>query len=197
MSNKRKVRQTPTHAALPGESVWPKRVAQILGVGLVVSLVAIVMFSQPEARGVPDGTQAVAIASADHVSGTIYANNEVPAGGAMDSIWQNCGFYDGQVRAENVVHSLEHGAVWVTYGAGVTSDDVVSLRRFVSRSEKVVVSAVPLQGAPIIVSAWGRQLEIDDPSDARLDQFVNEFTGASSAPERGGRCNGGVGQPQF
>ncbi|VAW05227.1 hypothetical protein MNBD_ACTINO01-358 [hydrothermal vent metagenome] len=197
MSNKRKVRQTPTHAALPGESVWPKRVVQILGVGLVVSLVAIVMFSQPEARGVPDGTQAVAIASADHVSGTVYANNEVPAGGAMDSIWQNCGFYDGQVRAENVVHSLEHGAVWVTYGAGLASDDVASLRRFVSRSEKVVVSAVPLQGAPIIVSAWGRQLQINDPSDARLDQFVNEFTGAPSAPERGGRCNGGVGQPQF
>ncbi len=197
MSNKRKVRQTPTQAALPGESAWPKRIVQALGVALVVGLVAIVALSQPEARGVPDGTQAVDITSADHVSGTVYAANDVPAGGAMDSIWQNCGFYDGQVRAENVVHSLEHGAVWVTYGAGLAVDDVASLRRFVSRSEKVVVSAVPLQGAPIIVSAWGRQLQINDPADARLEQFINEFTGGSNAPERGGRCSGGVGQPQF
>ncbi len=198
MSNKRKPRsRTTQHQSLPGESEWPKRIAQILGVGLVVGLVAIVAFSQPELRGVPDGTQAVAIASSEHVSGTVYGPNEVPAGGPMDSIWQNCGFYDGPVRTENVVHSLEHGAVWVTYGAGVPSEDVDALRRFVSRSEKVVVSAVPLQGAPIIASAWGRQIEIDDPSDTRLEQFVNEFTGADTAPERGGRCNGGVGQPQF
>jgi len=197
MSNKRKVRQTPVHKSMPGESEWPKRIAQIIGVVVVVGLVAVVMFSQPEKRGVPDGTQSVGVTSAEHVNGNVYAGSEVPAGGAMDSIWQNCGFYDGQIRAENAVHSMEHGAVWVAYDPDLADSDIASLRRVVNRAEKVLVSAVPGAGSPIIVSAWGRQLQIDDPSDSRLDQFVNEFTGGANAPERGGRCNGGVGQPQF
>jgi hypothetical protein len=197
MSNKRKVRQTPATKSMPGESEWPKRIAQITGVVVVLGLVAVVLFSQPEKRGVPDGTQSVGVTSSEHVNGNVYAANEVPAGGAMDSIWQNCGFYDGQVRAENVMHSMEHGAVWVAYDPNLAESDIASLRRVVSRAEKVLVSAVPGAGAPVIVSAWGRQLQVDDPSDDRIDQFVNEFTGGANAPERGGRCNGGVGQPQF
>jgi len=193
---------------LPGESPWPKRLGWIAGVGLVVLLVGIVLFDQPEIRGVPEGTQTILVTENQHVNGTIYAANEVPAGGNMDAAWQNCGFYPGQIRAENIMHSMEHGAVWVAFDPELSDDDISSLRRFVSRSEKVlrrfvsrsekvVVSPVADIGAPVIVSAWGFQLDIDDLEDSRLDQFVNEFSGASSAPEPGGRCSGGIGQAQF
>ncbi len=87
--------------------------------------------------------------------------------------------------------------MWIAYDTDLSGDDVQSLRRFVRRNEKVLVSPVAGQGAAIIVTAWGTQLELDDPSDSRLGQFVNEFSGASSAPEPGGRCNGGVGHPEF
>ncbi|MCL1592770.1 MAG: DUF3105 domain-containing protein [Actinomycetia bacterium] len=197
MSNKRKIHKTSVASGLPGESEWPKRMAKIAGVVLVLGLVAVVLVSQPEIRGVPDGTQQVAVASAEHVNGTIYAANEVPAGGAMDAIWQNCGFYDTQLRAENAVHSMEHGAVWVAYDPNLGDGEISTLRRLVSRQEKVLVSPVAGQSSSVTVSAWGRQLQIDDLADTRLDQFVNEFSGASSAPESGGRCNGGVGSPSF
>ncbi len=194
--NKSKNKQ-PKSQSLPGESAWPKRLAWAGGIALVVGLVAIVALSQPELRGVPDGTSNEAVGDPVHVEGEVYAAGEVPAGGQHSPIWQNCGFYGGEVATENVLHSLEHGAVWISYGENVADDDVQSLRRFVSRNEKVVVSMVPGQDSPIIATAWARQLDLDDAADSRLEQFVNEFTGASSAPEPGGRCSGGVGQPQF
>jgi hypothetical protein len=30
-------------------------------------------------------------------------------------MWQNCGFHSDPVRNETAVHSMEHGAVWVSY----------------------------------------------------------------------------------
>jgi len=199
MSNKKKAKTSavPTAPNMPGESPWPKRAAQIVGVLVVLGLIGIVLFTKPELRGVPDGTDTVAITTSEHVSGNVYGLTDVPAGGAMDEIWQNCGFYDTQVRAENVVHSMEHGAVWVAYDPNLAPDEISRLRGFANPIEKVLVSPIAGQDASIIVSAWGRQLELNDTLDERLAQFVNEFTGASSAPEPGGRCNGGVGQPQF
>ena len=198
MSNKPKSKsKQPKTQSLPGESEWPKRFAWAGGIILVVGLVAIVALSQPELRGVPDGTSSEAVGDPVHVEGEIYADGEVPAGGQHSPIWQNCGFYGSEVATENVLHSLEHGAVWISYGESVPDDEVQSLLRFVSRNEKVVVSKVAGQGSPIIATAWARQLDLDDAADSRLEQFVNEFTGASSAPEPGGRCSGGVGQPQF
>jgi hypothetical protein len=38
-----------------------------------------------------------------------------PVGGPHNPIWQNCGFYSKPVRDEYAVHSMEHGAVWITY----------------------------------------------------------------------------------
>ena len=197
MSNKKKVRTTPVKQAETPQSPWPKRLGWIAGAVVVGGLVAVVLLSQPELRGVPDGTETVAVGERAHVAGEIHDDGEVPAGGAHNEIWQNCGFYDQEIDSENAVHSLEHGAVWISYDPSLSGADVGALRAFVSPNEKVLVSPVPGQDSLIIVTAWANQLELDDPDDARLGQFVNEFSGASSAPEPGARCSGGVGHPQF
>lgn len=197
MSNKAKSPKTSSRQAPAVESPWPKRLSWIAGIVVVGGLSAIVLFSQPELRGVPDGTETVAVDAAAHVEGDLHDDGEVPAGGAHDAVWQNCGFYGEEIRSENAVHSLEHGAVWIAYDPNLASDDIQALRGFVSRTEKVLVSPVAGQSAPIIATAWATQLELHDPTDSRLEQFVNEFSGASSAPEPGGRCNGGIGDPEF
>lgn len=176
-------------------SPWPKRLAIAAGIGIVLALVAAVVFSSTPLRGVPEGTETVAVGAPLHVEGDIHEEGEVPAGGSHDPIWQNCGFYDTPIRSENAVHSLEHAAVWITYDPDLSPDDIDRLRGFSRQLDKVLISPVPGQKAPIIVTAWGSQLSLDDASDTRLEQFVNEFEGSPEAPEPGARCSGGVGEP--
>ncbi len=194
-TNTRSSKKPPAHTG--GSSPWPKRLVWIGGTALVIGLVAVVFLNNPAIRGVPDGTEQVAVAAPEHVDGDLHDDGEVPAGGPHDEIWQNCGFYDVEVRSENAVHSLEHGAVWITYEPGIAEDQLRQLRGFTGRLEKVLVSPVAGQASPIIVTAWANQLELTDAGDARLAQFVNEFEGSFDAPEPGGRCNGGVGSPTF
>jgi len=192
-TNKHHSKKPPAQART--DSPWPKRLIWISGAVLVVGLVAVVFLSNPTIRGIPEGTEQLAVAAPEHVDGDLHDDGEVPAGGPHDEIWQNCGFYGTEVRSENAVHSLEHGAVWITYEPGIAEDQMQVLRGFTGGFDKVLVSLVTAQGSPIIVTAWANQLELTDAGDARLAQFVNEFEGSFDAPEPGGRCNGGIGTP--
>ena len=179
-------------------SLWLRRLlwigAGVVGLGLIVWMAASIA-SENVLAGVPEGTEQVAIGPQEHVDADIYADDEIPAGGPHASIWQNCGFYDTPVYAEYAVHSLEHAAVWITYEPDLPEDQVQILRDFTGRADKVLVSPIANQGSPIIVTAWGNQLELQDAGDSRLEQFLNEFEGSFSAPEPGGACNRGVGAP--
>lgn len=168
----------------------------VIGFGLIV-LLAFSLVTEEVIAGVPDGTEQVVVDSREHVEGRIYADNEVPAGGPHAPIWQNCGFYDSPVLAENALHSLEHGAVWIAYSPDLGPDQIGILREYAGPNEKVLISPVADQGSPIILTAWGSQLKVQIATDSRVEQFVNEFTRSLSAPEPGGRCNGGVGNPSF
>jgi hypothetical protein len=177
------------------QSPWPRRFGIGAAAALVVFLVAIVAFNSPPVSGVPDGTETVAVGPAQHVEGDIHADGEVPAGGSHSEVWQNCGFYGDEIRSENAVHSLEHGAVWITYRPDLPNGGIDRLRGLIRSPDKVLISPIEGQGPAAIATAWANQLELDDTADSRLDQFVNEFEGSRSAPEPGGRCSGGVGTP--
>ncbi len=172
----------------PQPSPWPKRLLAAAGFGVVLILVAAVLFSPTPLRGVPDGTERIAVGQAQHVDGLLYGADEVPAGGAHSAVPGACEFYDAPIAAENAVHSLEHGAVWITYRTDIGGDQIGRLRRFTRGIDKVLVSPVPGQAAPIIATAWANQLELDDANDSRLEQFVNEFEGSPDSPEPGGAC---------
>jgi len=146
-----------------------------------------------EKLGVPDGVESVAVGEARHVEGEIDYDGH-PAGGEHSSVWLNCGAYPDPVPEENAVHSLEHGAVWITYEAGGENVDIDRLNGFAGRN-KVIVSPVLAQEPPVLVTAWARHMEAQAADDPRINQFIVEFAGAASAPEPGGLCTGGIGQP--
>ena len=50
-----------------------------------------------------------------------------PVGGPHAPVWLDCGVYDQPVRAENAVHDLEHGAVWISYDPDLDADDISAL----------------------------------------------------------------------
>ncbi|MEV5703854.1 DUF3105 domain-containing protein [Actinoallomurus sp. NPDC052274] len=118
-----------------------------------------------------------------------------PVGGPHAPLLLNCGVYLTPVRQENAVHSLEHGAVWVTYQPDLPADQVATLRALVRGRSHLLLSPFPDLPAPVVASAWGRQLRLDSAFDPRLKRFISVYREGPQTPERGAPCSGGVGHP--
>lgn len=133
--------------------------------------------------------------SFNHVEGRVTYAQVPPVGGEHNPVWLNCGIYDQPVRNENAVHSLEHGAVWITYDPSLPATEVETLRGLTRGSTHRLLS--PYVGLPsaIVISAWGYQLQVDSASDPRLPQFIAQFEQGPTTPEPGAPCSGGIGNP--
>jgi hypothetical protein len=140
--------------------------------------------------------------SRDHLDGDIAYDQDVPPGGPHNPTWLNCGIYDEPVRAENAVHSMEHGAVWLTYLPDLPAAQVDILRELVRneqsrlRERLIILSPRSNLDDPIVATAWQAQLRLNDASDERLIQFVRRFQKGPYTPEPGADCTfGGDGHP--
>ncbi len=149
-----------------------------------------------QARTPPKGVESFDITNRDHVGGSISYEQSPPVGGPHNPVWQNCGFYDSPVRNENAVHSMEHGAVWITYQPDLSADQVEVLRNLAHDNSYVLVSPYPDSPSPVVASAWGKQLRLDSANDPRLEQFVSTYREGPETPEPGAPCTGGTGEPQ-
>jgi hypothetical protein len=118
-----------------------------------------------------------------------------PVGGPHNPVWQNCGYYDQPVRDENAVHSLEHGAVWITYSPDLPQDQVEHLRDIAENETFVLVSPRDGLPSPVVASAWGKQLRLDNAEDPNLERFIGAYEQGPQTPEKGAVCTGGIGQP--
>ena len=133
-----------------------------------------------------DGRDHVVCAGYDHTP---------PASGAHFPAWQNCGIYNRPVQNQTAVHSLEHGAVWVAYRPDL---DPAALRTMADqlKSERfALVAPYPGLQNTIVLTAWSRQLAVDDWSDPAVDEFLDTYLGRYSpvAPEAGASCGQAVG----
>ncbi len=118
-----------------------------------------------------------------------------PAGGEHFNIWQNCGIYDEPVESGNVIHAMEHGALWITYQPNLPSEDVAVLQNLVRGQTFLIISPYPGQRSPVVLTAWGIQLEVDSVNDGRIEPFIERYRLGSQTPELGGACTQGVGTP--
>lgn len=126
----------------------------------------------------------------DHTTEAVEYAQDPPAGGPHDPSWQRCLVYDAPVRNENAVHSLEHGAVWITYQPDLPDADREVLERLGEGVPYLMVSPYPELDSPVVASAWGAQLRLDDVNDPRLPAFIERYAG--EGPEKGAPCDSGV-----
>lgn len=117
-----------------------------------------------------------------------------PVGGDHDQRWQNCGYYDAPLRNENAVHSLEHGAIWITYQQDLPAEQVSTLRDKANTSYILVSPFVGLP-TPVVASAWGVQIQLDSADDPALDAFIRTYRQGPQTPEPGAACTSGIGVP--
>lgn len=126
-----------------------------------------------------------------HVEGPVDYPQTPPVGGDHAGQPQQCGTYSAPVRTENAVHSLEHGAVWITYRPGLPSSGVQQLERLAAGIEPwALLSPLPEQADPVVITAWGVQLATSDPADPRLKTFAVRYANGPQAPEPDAPCTG-------
>jgi hypothetical protein len=128
-----------------------------------------------------------------HTGEPVAYTESPPVGGPHDDVWADCTgtVYDVAIRHENAVHSLEHGAVWVTYDPDrVDAAGVDTLAGLVEGRPGTMLSPYPGQERPVAVQSWGHQLFVDSPDDPRIWQFVDLMVvNPQYTPEPGAPCD--------
>jgi len=131
--------------------------------------------------------------TANHKQGSLTYQVNPPVGGDHNPAWQNCmgDIYKAPIANEHAVHSLEHGAVWITYDSKLASAQVDKLVTRVKGLEYTFMSPVDNLGSPISLQAWGYQLKVDNADDSRIDAFLRALR-KNASQEQGAACSGGV-----
>ncbi len=181
-------------------------IAAVVGV-VVLALVGVTLFVvidqnrrnaavEEATAGDIEGVETFEGLSANHVETDVeYAQNP-PVGGDHNAVWLNCGVYTEPVPEENAVHSIEHGAVWITYDPSLPADEVEVLQQHAASNNYVLVTPREDLPSPVVASAWGLQLQLEDPADQRLSTFVRKYVRGEQTPEPGAPCQGGTGTPE-
>ncbi|GGT45493.1 membrane protein [Streptomyces kurssanovii] len=130
----------------------------------------------------------------NHVETAVSYEMKPPVGGDHSQVWMNCNgdVYKEAIPEVNAVHSLEHGAVWVTYTDKAAKGDVDKLADKVKKTPYTLMSPYKDQQGPIMLSAWGKQLTVDSADDKRVSQFFTKYVQGPQTPEPGAACTGGL-----
>ncbi|GGZ97582.1 DUF3105 domain-containing protein [Streptomyces subrutilus] len=130
----------------------------------------------------------------NHVETPVKYEMTPPVGGDHSPRWMNCNgdVYKNPLPEVNAVHSLEHGAVWVTYGEKAAKGDVDKLAETVGKTPYTLMSPVKEQAGAIMLSAWGKQLTVEKADDPRVAQFFTKYVQGPQTPEPGAACTNGL-----
>lgn len=140
---------------------------------------------------VPEQTTAADL-SHEHRPGPLTYPTSPPLGGPHNASWLACAAYDSPVPQELAVHSIEHGAVWLTHRPDLPAAQVARLRAVREQDETtreyVLVSPYEDLRAPVVAVTWGASLDVQDVADPRLQQFVDGYAGGGQGGEPGATC---------
>ena len=178
--------------------------------GLIAAAVAVVVFAaavityavvqvnKSNADKVTSADQIADLQTFDYASGQSHVTTPVtytespPVGGPHDPEWADCTgtVYDVDIRHENAVHSMEHGATWITYDPDTISDgDLTTLKGLVDGRSGLLLSPYAGLGSTISLQSWNHQLAVDSAGDKRVKQFADFMTfNADFYPEVGASC---------
>jgi hypothetical protein len=161
---------------------------------VVIGFIALIIFRSNE--GEIEGVESFPSAIGNQHDSTLQIafGGLPPTGGPHNPTWQNCGIYLEPVQPQYAIHSMEHGAVWITYHPDLPADQIASLQDTVRGQSHIILSPYPDQEAQIVLTVWDRQLQVDSASDERIEAFISEYR-TRRGPEAGGTCSNGTGNP--
>jgi ribosomal protein L12E/L44/L45/RPP1/RPP2 len=162
--------------------------------GAIVAVMLAVFFlgsgvQEPTISGLK--TYSISDKERNHVTQTVAYKQTPAVGGNHHPTWANCEgrIYTSVLQTEKAVHSLEHGAVWVTYKPGTDKKLLDAFAKKVEKKPYIMMSPVAEQADNLMMSAWGNQLTVPSADDKRVDEFISKFAQSTSAPEPGAACS--------
>jgi Protein of unknown function (DUF3105) len=199
LSTQRSDRGAPRRAPrrLDRQRPWGLIAAVALVVAVLAAfVVALVLDLRSGGGGPPGEVEDVNVGQAgQHTEGVVDYPQSPPAGGEHNPVWQNEGFYEEPVRNETAVHTLEHGAVWITYQPDLPQEQQAAIRDLVEGQTCILASPYPGLDSPVVASAWGKQLRLEVAERPDLDSFVQTYLQGPQTPEPGAACTGGTADP--
>ncbi|MEM7334628.1 MAG: DUF3105 domain-containing protein [Chloroflexota bacterium] len=165
-----------------------------------IVVIGIIVFAVAQRTGLEEiegVTRSASAPSNQHDVQSSYAFEDFPLppmGGVHQPNWQNCGIYDSPVAPEFAIHSMEHGAVWITYNPELAGNEVSELEDVARGDNYLLLSPYPGQASPIVLTVWDRQLELTSATDEKIDDFIRAYR-RQRGPERTATCINGIGLP--
>lgn len=192
---RREAREQKVSELRQQERARERRSTTLLSAGLVIGVVlavggvwwAVEAGTEDPTPGALEDVAAYQYEPSKHTDQPVEYAESPPVGGEHHPFWLACDFYDEPVPDEKAVHSLEHGAVWVTYDPELPAADIETLKDRLDRNY-LLLSPYEGQQAPVVATAWNHQLALDGVDDPRLDDFVTEFRQGPQTPEPGASC---------
>lgn len=100
-------------------------------------------------------------------------NSNPPTSGPHYAQPEDWGVYQRELADENVVHSLEHGGIWISYRPDIDEETKKKLEAIGRRySGSVIVSPRSANDAPIALASWGRLDNLNSFDENRIVEFV-------------------------
>jgi hypothetical protein len=126
-------------------------VVALVAAALGVFAFVLVLDLRSGGGGAPGGVEDVDVGQAGrHTEGAVDYPQSPPAGGEHSPVWQNAGFYEEPVSNETAVHTLEHGAVWITYRPDLPREQKDAIRELEDAQSCVLASPYEGLDAPVV-----------------------------------------------
>ena len=148
--------------------------------GVVVGLVYWAVIAANKAEESRPG-ETVAIQDARHINvGDEHEpyNTNPPTSGAHGAA-PNWGVYREEIPDENVVHSLEHGGIWISY-KNLNEEDVTKLENIARQfPNRTIVTPREANDSNIAVASWGRLMKLDAVDEEAILDYIRKNTNRS------------------
>ena len=153
---------------------------------LVIGIIGYGLFLLISRTATPRPGESIAIQGRDHISvGSSHPeyNSNPPTSGphyAQPTPW---GVYQDELKDENVIHSMEHGGIWISYQPDIDEETKVKLEAIGKKhSGSVVVSPRSANDSLIAVASWGRLEKLSSFNEARIIEFIKRNKNKSPEP---------------
>ena len=140
-------------------------------IGGVWGLILLVSQQEPVELGT-DFSRAVAYEGANHIQESENARHQSnpPTSGQHWPFPLRSKIYDTEKPDEAVIHSMEHGRVWVSYKPSIPEDTKKALEAFIKTQGQIVLTPRSANDTDIALAAWNRLDTFDLNPDGTFDE---------------------------